>query len=408
MSGSALVLATALVRADGGPAAAPPEEPETEVNILPVIGGTSDIGIGFGATGAIGRLRPGWEPYLWRLELGSMTTFKEGLDGDGVRIPFSDHYLVLTLPHAIPNHLRLDIRPSFTHEGTLKYSGLGNDSPAPIYGDGAEAVRAFEYERTRPSLLVRGRLALPANFSLLLGVGATYNHVHIPDASLLALQRESPDPALRELLDGPVKHTVATFEYGVVYDTRDDEIATNFGQLHAATLRLSPGGTDALPFRYGQANLNLRAFTTPVPRRLTLGVRLVGDVLFGDVPFYELARYDDTYAIGGTLGVRGVPAQRYYGKVKLFGNLEARTDVFDFEALGKDLTLGTVVFFDAGRVWLDFDAPEGFDGDGLGLHWGVGGGLRLRAGRTLVLRADVAWSPEGRPLSAYFQANHLF
>jgi hypothetical protein len=52
---------------------------------------------------------------------------------------------------------------------------------------------------------------------------------------------------------------------------------------------------------------------------VTLALRVVGDLLFADVPFYELSRAVDTYATGGSNGVRGVPAQRYYGKVKVFG-----------------------------------------------------------------------------------------
>src|SRR5205807_142800 len=92
----------------------------------------------------------------------------------------------------------------------------------------------------------------------------------------------------------------------------------------------SPGGTGKLPFRYGQATLNLRGYVPFFTPRMTLAARLVGDVLFGEVPFFELPRYEDTYAVGGAQGVRGVPAQRYYGKVKVFGNVEMRARVIDF------------------------------------------------------------------------------
>jgi hypothetical protein len=34
--------------------------------------------------------------------------------------------------------------------------------------------------------------------------------------------------------------------------------------------------------------------------------------------------------------------------------------------------------------------------------------LRLRKGETFVLRADVAWSADARPLGFYFLAGHLF
>ena len=133
----------------------------------------------------------------------------------------------------------------------------------------------------------------------------------------------------------------------------------------------------------------------------------VADVIFGEAPIVELSRFEETNAIGGAIGVRGVPAQRYYGKAKLFGNVETRTDVFDFHLLGKDMTLGFVTFFDAGRVWADLRSQPQLNGTGLGLHYGVGTGLRLRVGETLMLRGDVAYSPEA-PWSGYFQANHAF
>jgi hypothetical protein len=38
----------------------------------------------------------------------------------------------------------------------------------------------------------------------------------------------------------------------------------------------------------------------------------------------------------------------------------------------------------------------------------VGGGLRLRKGETFVLRADVAWSEDARPLGFYFLAGNMF
>jgi hypothetical protein len=51
--------------------------------------------------------------------------------------------------------------------------------------------------------------------------------------------------------------------------------------------------------------------------------------------------------------------------------------------------------------------PE-LDGEGLGLKYGLGGGLRLLGGKTFVLRVDVAWSPDARPISAYLAAGHVF
>jgi hypothetical protein len=142
--------------------------------------------------------------------------------------------------------------------------------------------------------------------------------------------------------------------------------------------------------------------------RVTLAVRAVGDWMFGDVPFYELARFDDTFAVGGTTGVRGVPAQRYYGKLKAFGNVELRLEAVKFHALGKPLMLGFVPFFDGGRVWADTTAHPELDGHGVGLKYGVGGGVRVQSGSSFVIRADLAWSPDATPVSGYFSAGQAF
>ena len=48
------------------------------------------------------------------------------------------------------------------------------------------------------------------------------------------------------------------------------------------------------------------------------------------------------------------------------------------------------------------------DGSELGLKYGTGGGLRWAAGKSFVLRFDVAWSPDADPVGAYLAAGHTF
>ena len=146
----------------------------------------------------------------------------------------------------------------------------------------------------------------------------------------------------------------------------------------------------------------------PFTARLGLAIRAVGDWQFGDVPFYELARYEDTFAFGGVNGVRGIPGQRYYGRIKLFSNVELRAQLFDFTLFRKPYALGGALFTDFGRLWTDFGSHPELDGTGLGLKYGLGGGLRLQQGKTFVIRVDVAWSPDARPIGAYLTAGHAF
>jgi outer membrane translocation and assembly module TamA len=172
---------------------------------------------------------------------------------------------------------------------------------------------------------------------------------------------------------------------------------------------LSPGATSGVPFDWMRVNLALRTYVTMVPKRLVFAVRVVVDSLTGNPPFYELARYDNTYAVGGGRGVRGIPAQRYHGKLKVFSNLELRGNLLEFDALGKENQLGVVLFLDSGRVWADYRRSEELDGQGFGLKTGVGGGVRVQAGKSFVLRGDIAGSPsEGGGISAYLAGGQIF
>ena len=85
-----------------------------------------------------------------------------------------------------------------------------------------------------------------------------------------------------------------------------------------------------------------------------------------------------------------------------------RTELVSFHALGKPLVFGVAAFFDAGRLWADTSPHPELDGTGLGLTYGVGGGLRLQSGSAFVLRADVAWSPDAMPIGGYVAAGQAF
>jgi outer membrane protein assembly factor BamA len=258
-----------------------------------------------------------------------------------------------------------------------------------------------------PTLLVRVRVTLAKSFYFLFGNLVTYNRIDVHPGSRLEHDMAPGSPTSRFF--GPLgPHIVDVFEYGLVYDTRDDETDTRAGAYHQLKVRLSPGGIGLLPYRYGQASAVARFYATPIRRWLTLGLRVVGDAQFGDPPFYELARYEDTFAFGGGNGVRGIPGQRYYGKLKVFGNFEVRSELVTFSVSAKEYALGWVAFFDAGRLWADGQAPSSLDGSGSGLKYGAGGGLRFRQGKSFVVRADVAWSPDARPLGAYVTAGHAF
>jgi hypothetical protein len=378
-----------------------------EFNIVPVVGGTTDTGFGGGFFFGLARVVPGagtaQAPYLWYLDGAAVATM---LPKNGhVESPFQDAYAQLTIPRLFGLPARFVVRPSWTWERTLGYYGVGNassDVPPPGAPD-----NYFEYGRIHPALDFELRYQLVGPLAGIVGTRFTQTWLEIFPGSKLANDRASPSFEVRHWVNSPDALSVATFRQGVQWDTRDSIVSARRGMFHEATVTIAPGGAGAFTNRYGQTNVTLRGYV-PLHPRLTFAVRGVFDALFGDPPFYELVRFADTYAIGGVSGVRGVPGQRFGGKLKAFGNVELRGDIARFRLLDRPMLLSGAAFFDAGRVWADGSDRPDLDGRGLGLKWGIGAGPRLQSGEAFVLRAELAWSPDARPLGGYFTAGQLF
>lgn len=400
-----LMLAARAARAQSRRRAAP-KQPHTEVDLVPVLGGTSDVGFGGGMLGAIAREEPGYTPYRWRLAGGSLTMFKPGRKGARGRLTYQDYYLKLTMPDLARGAVRLDARVSYTRQTQTHYYGIGNASERLPRGRFSPGY--YSYTRTHPTFWLKVRINVGGPFFVRIGNNYTESLYGIKPGSKLAEDIASPDREVRALVNHPRDAAVDFFEYALLYDTRDNETEPTRGQFDKLQLRFSPGGSSHFPYRYAQANLTWRWYTTPIRNHLTVAMRLMADMLFGHPPLYELSRYDDTSAIGGSSGVRGIPSGRYSGKVKVLGNIEARVPIADFTALGKPLRFGVAGFFDAGRVWADYTRHPELDGRGLGLKYGIGGGLRLQQGHSFVVRLDAAWSPDARPMGLYLTAGEAF
>jgi hypothetical protein len=378
---------------------------DTEFTLVPFIGGNSDVGLGGGYIASLAGVDPAYEPYVFRAESAGTITFQH--EGDSLSIPYVDEYLLLVLPHVVKDKVRLEARLSYTREATLKYYGLGNASTIPAGRDPSESY--FEHVRVHPTLLLNTEYRAE-DMRLTWGLAYTHNSFEIAEDTKLAEDmREGPDH-VRRLLGQAETHGSLKYTFGIGLDTRDSEVMPQTGLYHTARVDFSPGslGARAQIGRWGRFNGALRFYAPLVEKRLVLALRLVTDLLFGDAPFYELPRFDETNAIGGVKGVRGVPAQRYYGKIKTFANVELRSELFGFDLFGDERRVGLTGFFDFGRSWSDYHYDPELDGDGIGLKYGVGGGLRLASGKSFVLRLDVAWSPDAHPVSGYLVAGHHF
>lgn len=383
----------------------PDDQPErTESNVVPVVGGSTDLGFGGGYFAGVARVKKGADPFLWNLDSSGLITFKYS-QRSGFTVPYQDLYVRLTVPRLFGSPLRLEVRPSYTWE-SVEYFGMGNASTRRA-ADNVNPDYA-KYDRGHPQFDVDVRTRIVDHLSARVGFRFIHDSLRVPEDSQLAEDQRSGSAVVKRLIGSTASHAVGLFKYGVQWDTRDNETSSHSGTFDALDVKLSPGGSGEFPYRYGEATLNLRAYVPLGTPRVSLAMRVVGDWMFGNVPFYELARFDDTFALGGSLGVRGVPAQRYYGKIKAFGNVELRLEALSFRAFGKQLMLGVVPFFDAGRLWAEAESHPELDGRGWGLKYGAGGGLRLQSGSAFVIRLDVAGSPDATPVSGYFSAGQVF
>ncbi len=143
----------------------PSGESSTEFNILPVVGGSSDIGIGAGFFAGLARIKPGYEPFLWNLQSASLFTFK--LEGGTVTLPYQDLSLKLTVPRLFGAPIRMEILGAYTWETTLRYNGIGNASEMRMpVGAGADYDR---YKRLHPQIDVSFRVRLVDHVALRFG-----------------------------------------------------------------------------------------------------------------------------------------------------------------------------------------------------------------------------------------------
>ena len=96
--------------------------------------------------------------------------------------------------------------------------------------------------------------------------------------------------------------------------------------------------------------------------RVVYALRIGGDKVFGDYPFYEAA------ILGRTENLRGFRETRFYGDASLYLNAEVRIRMKQFQTYLLNGTAGVMLFNDTGRVWLDGENSKIWhNGTGVGL-----------------------------------------
>lgn len=368
----------------------------------------------------LARFSEGYYPYRWRLRLRAQFTARIDPAG-GLEIPYHDHFVVLDLPK-ITDGVRLQIQAGFRRFSTSGYFGLGNDAPSSSPWEGIDPEKAPEqhraarryqqYDRIYPQAAFAARIALwrrgKQRLELFLSTDLTYNLLTLyPGSRLEEDVRESAQATrrgaiLREHLKGIAPHFLWMGAAGLLWDTRDHEFNPTRGGFHEVSLRASPGVDARLAF--GGVNATLRGYIPLYREYLVIAVRLLGDILWGTVPFYLMAEHGGFFpagTLGSAEGLRALPLGRIHGKFKLLGSLELRSMFWSFRLFALPMRLGAHVYVDAGRAWLnETEDARLFDGTpSTERLWGIkiagGGGLRLQWGEAIVVRLDVGYANTG-------------
>jgi hypothetical protein len=381
---------------------------------FPLIGGDSDIGFEFGAVGTLSYFSGGQKPYRWNMDLLLSASLKQG--PTGLEIAQQNYLWQLDLPGLLGGTMRLNPEVSYNHTVNYGYFGLGNASSGGTPANSANAGRYHEWiesiAQVRSSARVRIQGPLYAEFA------AQYLFVDPQSypGSQLAIDASTTTAGGAPIIYGTTSVSLPSLAAGFSYDSRDDEIFPHSGMLHELGVRFEQGFPLDANVRYVEAGAILRGFV-PLGTTFVLAGRLVANVQAGNVPFYDLFQagpFDMKEMPGGSAGVRGVPVGRYLGPIKLVGNIELRAMLLKFSILGQKFTIGNDVFFDAGRVWSDYSFHSALDGGGVGLKYGVGGGIYVLWGQAAMLRIEAAYSPDAvsenpsLPLGIYVEDGTMF
>lgn len=390
---------------------------------FPIIGGSSDIGVQFGAALTLTHFYDQAFPYDWNVDLLLSASLK---DVGGLQLAQQSHVLRLDAPDLFGGRARIDTRASFQRTINAGYYGMGDAAaalppPRDVTTECAKHWYQYIQEEGRIRSIGRVHTATPG---LDVAIGA---NLRLENPTVYDSQGSSPPCSKLEqdLAAGPAGSSASVVgsrpgvltgaAAGVMIDTRDSEFITRSGIYYQLGVGVTVGSTEGLA--YGEASAVL-AHYAPLGGPFVFASRFVASFQFGRVPFYDLQQggnFEPQYLLGGDNGVRGVPQGRYAGPVKLVSNMEIRATPFPrFKLFGERFLIGTTTFFDTGRVWNQYKAISAADGTSLGIKFGVGGGLFLQWGEAAIFRIEAAYSPDAvsenpkLPLGLYVSDGVMF
>jgi outer membrane protein assembly factor BamA len=315
--------------------------------------------------------------------------YRASISIDGEISVSGSHHLGLDFkfPNFFPGW-RLDLRTWVIRNAKQNYFGLGNESDFDKDNVTDAQPDFYKLDRRRSFVRATAQRKIVGDLRALLGLQLErWSLDTIPGTTLLGEQLQAGfGPGLGS------STADANLRLGLVFDTRNDEVAPSRGVWIEALLAIADS-TVAGDLSYRRATLSAATYFSWKQRWVAAG-RVVGQSMSGTPPvgtYFTIEASERAYeGLGGRLSHRAISTDRYLGRDKLFGNFEIRYQMSGQPQVG---TLTWLAFLDVGRV---FQPPaEDLEITLDGMHVGAGLGPILTIGRNGVLGWTFGAGPDG-------------
>ncbi|HEY5499005.1 MAG TPA: BamA/TamA family outer membrane protein [Bacteroidales bacterium] len=249
------------------------------------------------------------------------------------------------------------------------------------------------------SIDLQGRLPL-SHFRWDLGLG--YFNISIP--SFKGKIQRVPTLFDKYVSDGVIPAAqknggVTTYlKYGVIYDTRDDEVIPKKGVWIEGILIQAPQFLKNKSSYYQIAFIHRQYIS--LTSKLLFTYRLAYQTkISGDMPFYMMPYLQSTYRVQGALGgvktLRGILNERLQGNGFVLGNGEFRYFAFTTHKLGHEIAVAFNLFTDAGMITNKYKISSdlnnqdfNYTADNEKMHFSIGNGVRFIMNKNFIVSID--------------------
>ena len=340
-------------------------------SFIPLFLYTPDIGPLFGGTYSYRKYGFRMDPFLYKLNFtAGYAPAKKSLTGLVADLDFDFMGIV--------KNAKLNFHFRKSGLEVNNYFGKGNNS----YFNNNN-YESNLYEVIHEEFIIDPSISFPRNRYYHFNAGLTYKNFDVKPSDKYEFTPVG-------LTSNPVN--LLGVSGGVTIDKRDHPSAPFTGYFADFKGTYYPGIFDKI-YTFGKVSGDVRAYLG-YKQNISLGVRLWGEKVFGDFPFFESA------FLGGSRLLRGFAAERFAGDGALLGSAELRLKLFDMNLLLPE-TVGIFTFAETGRVFVDGESSNLW-------HTGYGGGLFMfLLNRDITFRFTVARSKE-REKVFYFGTGFTF